>query len=366
MGHSFLKKKYQTFLFFFLLANLNALLNFSVLVSTKLVEGNNPKLLKYAIEELTGSYSFFSLVPVMLLLFKKLPLKKNNLITHIPVYFIATSVIGFIHTIIMYTTRSFIYDMIGWGMYSFGYLPYRVLMESLKLLIGFWILYGAYIMVRINREKQNEKLRLVRLEEELSKTQLKILQSQINPHFLFNTLNMISATMYENINDADKMIANLSDLLRATLKSSGKAENTLTKEIELLNLYIEIMKARFGNKLEISFVFDGLVNNAQVPVFLLQPILENSIKYGIESLSPIKINISAKKNNEMLHIRIKDNGPGIKESKEEILKAGIGLSNTIERLEKLYGDNYKFEWQNITEGGLLLTIELPYKTEASN
>jgi signal transduction histidine kinase len=366
MSNSFFGKKLHTFLFFFLLANINALFNFSVLISTELVEGNTPKFLLHVIEELTGSYSFFSLVPLMLLLFKKLPIKRNNLITHIPLYFIAAFCIGFLHTLIMFITRTILYDAIGWGNYDFGYLPYRILMESLKLLLGFWILYGIYIMVKVSREKQNEKFRLIQLEEELTKTRLQILQSQLNPHFLFNTLNMISSTMYDDIHAADKMIANLSDLLRITLKRSNKGENILSSELEILNLYLEIMKARFGDKLKIIFDVDEKTNNALVPNFLFQPLVENSIKYGMENLTETKISLSTKKVDEKLLIKIKDNGPGIQKKSEQVLNGGVGISNTIERLGKLYNNNYKFEWENLADGGLLLTIEIPFKNGGAN
>jgi two-component sensor histidine kinase len=365
MSHPFFKKKSHTFLFFFLLANLNALLNFSVLVSTELVEGHNPKILFHTIEELTGSYSFFSLVPLMLIIFKKFPLRKNKVVIRPPLYFFAAGCFGFLHTLIMYTTRSVIYDVFGWGTYEFGYMPYRILMESLKLLLGFWILYGGYVLFKISKERQDEKLRAIKLEEELSKTRLQILQSQIHPHFLFNTLNMISSTMYEDIHAADKMIADLSDLLRFTLKSSGKGENRLENEIEILNLYINIMRARFKDNLEVEINRDNDTKEAIVPSFLFQPLVENSIKYGMEKLGYTTVKVSIKRQNEMLQIKIEDNGPGIQKEFSELLKNGVGLSNSIERLEKLYGYNYKFRWENITGGGLSLTIEIPYKEKAN-
>lgn len=356
----FFKKKHHTFLFFFLLANINALLNISVLVSTSLVEGHKPKFLFHTIEELTGSYSFFLLVPLMLILFKKFPLIKNKLVSRLPLYFFAAGCFGFLHTIIMYASRSAIYDLAGWGMYEFGYMPYRILMESLKLLLGFWILYGVYILFKISKERQDEKLRSIKLEEELSKTRLQILQSQIHPHFLFNTLNMISSTMYEDIHAADKMIADLSDLLRITLKSSGKGENRLEYEIEILNLYINIMRARFKDKLEVEIICDDNTKDALVPSFLFQPLVENSIKYGMEKLGYTTVTVTIKQQHEMLQIKIEDNGPGIQKEFSGVLKSGVGLSNTIERLDKLYGENYKFSWENIAGGGLSLTIEFPY------
>lgn len=359
MSQRFFKKKYQTFLFFFLLANVNALLNFSVIVSTILVEGGKPDILLHTIFELTGSYSFFSLTPLMLILFDKLPLKKEKLWIRIPLYFLAAGCLGVMHTTIMYVSRSLIFDLAGWGAYEYGYFPYRVLMETLKLLLGFWVLFGVYNLLKINKERQAEQLRALQLEEELTKNRLQTLQAQINPHFLFNTLNMISSTMYEDIQSADKMIANLSDLLRISLKNNPEETISLRKEIEILNLYLEIMKERFKNKLEIVLHIDESTNKALVPSFLLQPLVENSIKHGMETLNLLKIEITSifEKNN--LVLSIKDNGPGMKDISKNILNNGIGLSNTYERLQKLYGNNFEFSWENLESGELLMKIVLP-------
>ena len=174
---------------------------------------------------------------------------------------------------------------------------------------------------------------------------------------------MISSTMYEDIHAADKMIATLSDLLRITLKNSEKGLSTLQKEIEILDLYIDIMNARFKDKLEVKLKIDEDSINALVPTFLFQPLVENSIKYGMENLTNTIIEISAKKKDDNLLIKIKDNGPGITKDFKSVLNSGVGLSNTVERLEKLYGSNYEFNWENQSEGGLLLTIEIPHKEE---
>ena len=363
MSEPFFKKKYQTFLFFFLLANVNALLNFSVIVSSILIDGGKPYFLQHTIFELTGSYSFFSLTPLMILLFNKFPLKKENLWIHIPLYFLAGGCLGVIHTYIMFFSRTLIFDIAGWGIYDYGYMPYRILMESLKLLIGFWTFCGAFYFLKSNKARQAEYLRAVQLEEELTKNRLQTLQAQLNPHFLFNTLNMISSTMYDDLQGADKMIANLSDLLRITLKSSTKGENTLAKEIEILNLYIEIMKARFNDKLEIHINIDEETIEALVPNFIFQPLIENSIKYGMENLTSTKIEVSTKKIADRLEVKIKDNGPGIQKDSTAVLNSGVGLSNTVERLEKLYGSNFDFNWENLDKGGLLLTLEIPFKVE---
>jgi LytS/YehU family sensor histidine kinase len=264
-----------------------------------------------------------------------------------------------IHTAVMYYSRIVIFDFAGWGEYNYGDMIYRYPMETLKLFAGFVLVYFAYSFFISNKQKHEEKLKAVKLEEQLSRTRLEILKNQIHPHFLFNTLNMISSVMYENVNEADKMIASLSDLLRITLKTSGTVTLPLRDEITTLKYYLDIMQARFKDKLEIIFNIEENFLNALVPSFLLQPLVENSIKYGMETLSIVRIEIGIVEKNRNLMITIKDNGPGIHIENEDVLKRGLGLSNTQERLEKIYGNNFEFNWQNSDSGGLNTTIVIP-------
>jgi two-component system LytT family sensor kinase len=184
---------------------------------------------------------------------------------------------------------------------------------------------------------------------------------QLHPHFLFNTLNMISSTMYDDVKAADKMIANLSDLLRITLDSRGAEEHTLEKELEIVHLYIEIMKARFQDKLTVKTDIENATQEALVPGFILQPLVENSIKHCMKKLKTAEISIASRMENGKLKLIIQDNGPGISGEMNQIFKNGVGLSNTVERLEQLYGNNHHFQLQNRGEGGLQVVMELPFK-----
>ncbi len=347
-------------LLLFILANINGLLNTLVILTSRLADGEKVYALHYFIYEFTGSYSFTLLIPIVLWVYSVYPIKKENKLIGIPLYFFLAVILGIIHTGIMYYSRLIIFHFAGWGEYNYGFMQYRLVMETLKLSVGFFVVYLIYNFYEVSKEKQAEKLKAVKLEEQLTRTRLEFLKNQIHPHFLFNTLNMISSVMYENVQEADRMIANLSDLLRTTLKTSGASIHTLSEEIKILKFYIEIMEARFKDKLETSYNVDSSVLTSMVPSFLLQPLVENSIKYGMENLSTVKIEIGAKKVDSRLSITIKDNGPGIHIEPEEVLKRGVGLSNTQERLEKLYGKDFEFTWQNIESGGLLIEITFPF------
>ena len=152
----------------------------------------------------------------------------------------------------MYISRLLLYPVLGFGEFDYGYLPLRIVMEYLKQLGIFSVVLIIYTLIKTSKEKELQRIKSVQLEEQLTKARLETLKMQLNPHFLFNTLNMISSTMYEDLQAADKMLANLSDLLRITLKSSGEGKNSLVRELEILDLYLKIMKERFKDKLEIE------------------------------------------------------------------------------------------------------------------
>ena len=186
---------------------------------------------------------------------------------------------------------------------------------------------------------------------------------QLNPHFLFNTLNLISSTLYENVEAADKMIANLSDLLRVTLKESGPEEQTLKKELHILELYLNIMKARFEDKLKVNFNIQSNTEKALVPSFILQPLLENSI-YHNRAEKNLEIDIDSQKDNGNLEIKIQDNGKGLDQQKiKNTSSEGIGLSNTDQRLKTLYGANQHFSLQNGAKSGVIIKMKIPWHTK---
>lgn len=359
-----MKSKYKLALVLFAFANINAVLNTLVIITTRLAEGDTIRLIRIMVWEFSGSYSFFLLSPIMLILIFKYPLIKGKIFKTIPIYLLTIAVLGAVHTINMYLSRIIIYDLAGWGHYGYGYPPFRYIMETLKLGIGFLVLYLVFSYIKSNKEKQEHSLKTIKLEEQLSRTRLELLKNQIHPHFLFNTLNMISSTMYEDVQTADKMIANLSDLLRITLNNSKEGITTLKEEMEILSLYLDIMKERYKDKLIVELIIDDNTKQARVPSFLLQPIVENSIKHGMESLSLLKIEISSKKIEGNLVLNIHDNGSGIDETQSRITGKGTGLSNISERLENLYKNNFEFYWENVGTGGLSTTIKIPFLTNS--
>jgi LytS/YehU family sensor histidine kinase len=262
---------------------------------------------------------------------------------------------------IMFLSRNLIFWVADLGTYDYGRLDYRFLMEYTHQFFSFWTIWGITMFVKYARENQQQKLKASQLEEQLTKVRLQALQMQLNPHFLFNTLNMISSTMYDDPKAADKMIANLSDLLRKTLDSGNWQEHPLKNEIELLDLYIDIMKVRFRDKLFVKMNIESATLEALVPGFILQPLVENSIRYSMETLKSAEIEITSRKENGMVKLVIKDNGPGISEDTGQMMNHGVGLANTVERLERLYGANHRFDLQNLPASGLQVVMDIPFR-----
>lgn len=345
----------------FLVATLIGVVNFNRFYTNELAEGKTPSFHKYFINEMTGAYAVFVLLPFLFHFFKKVPLKRGNLLARLPAHLLANMLYGFCHTMLMFFSRKLLYWLVLQKDYDYGHLGYRLLMEYNHQFFEYWLIYGIVFFVNMAREHQQQRLKAAKLEQQLTAARLQALQMQLNPHFLFNTLNVISSTMYDDVKAADKMMADLSDLLRKTLNGANWQEHALKNELELVELYIKIMKTRFHDKLLVKMDIADETLEALVPGFVLQPLVENSIRYGMESLQSTEIAISSRKENERMKLIVRDNGPGIADAHDGVRNNGVGLSNTAERLERLYGHNQRFHFRNMREGGLEVEMEIPFR-----
>jgi LytS/YehU family sensor histidine kinase len=202
-------------------------------------------------------------------------------------------------------------------------------------------------------------VRAWQLEGKLAAARLQNLRLQLQPHFLFNALNTISSVMYEDARKADAMISRLSDLLRSTLADTGVQEVSLDHEVQTLELYLDIMRRRFEDKLTVDVQVATEAAKALVPQLLLQPLVENSIRHGLNPhTNTVDVTVTARRDGDVIRLRVRDHGRGINGN----FKPGTGLSNTAERLRQLYGSRQKLEWQNCEDGGLLVTVAVPYHT----
>jgi len=208
------------------------------------------------------------------------------------------------------------------------------------------------------------ELRASQLEAQLASAHLAALKSQLQPHFLFNTLHSISSLMHTNVGAADAMMSRLSDMLRMSLENNDQI-TTLSHELEFVGTYLEIEKIRFAERMKVVLDIAPDTLDAQVPHLLLQPLVENAVRHGISRLcSNGEIHIDSHLEDHSLHLQVSDNGPGLGEAGITSAKGGIGLAATRERLRTLYGDEQCMQIRNAPGGGVEVHLRLPFATVA--
>ncbi|MCL6099722.1 MAG: histidine kinase [Bacteroidetes bacterium] len=345
-----------TLIFFVVMIALNTM-NYTF---QDLSSGYKVFFVRILIGEIVAFGLFYALVPAIYYVIINYPVSQTHLVRNILIQFAATVVMTSILTNLIYEVRTIFWPILGFGKFEYGKFEYRIVMEYSRMLLMYGILYIGIYALKNLFDSQQQKVKAAQLEEQLAKSKIEVLQMQLNPHFLFNTLNVISSTMYEDVNAADKMIADLSDLLRITFNKSGDKEQPLHKEIEMLNLYVDIMRMRFKDKLNLEIDTDTAASQCLVPVFLLQPLVENSIRHSTESIEEISIKIKTSREEDKLVLTVRDTGPGVDETFKHENGNGIGLSNTASRLESLYGSSHQLTMGNLVEGGFEVRIIIPY------
>jgi sensor histidine kinase YesM len=226
-----------------------------------------------------------------------------------------------------------------------------------QLLFFFAILAVGYAREYFLRD-QERQAHAMQLQAQLAEARLDALRMQINPHFLFNTLNAVSALVDRDPSGVRKMIARLSELLRTTTDSRASDEVPLRQELQLLDRYIEIMEIRFQGRLRVEREIEPATLEAKVPNLVLQPIVENALEHGASrAMGEGVVRINARRDGERLVITVRDNGPGVAARTE-----GVGLGNTRARLAQLYGDSAGLTLTTAPEGGALAEIVLPFRS----
>jgi two-component system, LytTR family, sensor kinase len=309
-------------------------------------------------------YFWALMAPVVIWLSQHFQFERGGLLRALAVHVPAVVVFSFLHIAAMEGVH-------WWLAYSAGrqYAWWSQLQRAGLLYVDwemmtYWAIVGLSHALIYYRESRARAVRAVQLEAKLIEAQMKTLQQQLHPHFLFNTLHAISALMHKDVRAADRVLMQLSDLLRITLEHLGHQEVALEAELGALSKYLEIERTRFADRLIVRFDIHPETLDTRVPSLLLQPIVENSIKYGVARRSgPGHIDISARREGDKLRLEVRDDGVGLSEDSLTALQKGIGVSTTRARLQHLFGADFRFEFHRLPQG-LAVIIALPWRTDA--
>jgi two-component system LytT family sensor kinase len=318
------------------------------------------------LEEGTGVFTVFILLPLILRAADAYLFPRKNW-PRIIVYHLAAAIaFSAAHTTLMLVTRKIIAPFVGLGPYDYGIMLYRYPMEFSNDLVGFTSIVGLYYFFQRFRLAHAQQLAAAELQTKLAQAQLENLRLQLQPHFLFNTLNTISSLMYEDVRAADSMLTQLSELLRLTLRVSRTHEIPLAEELQITSVYLELMQKRFENKLRVTYAIAPELNDSMVPQLILQPLLENSLRHGMKPGGiGMDISIAANRDNGSLVLTVADTGVGLGAlDSTSVFGRGVGLSNIRDRLAQLYGPAQEFHIDNRASGGAQVTLRVPYRTFA--
>jgi signal transduction histidine kinase len=312
------------------------------------------------LEEATGAGTAFLLAIGIVHLARRFPLDRGGWRANFPVHLAGFAAFTLLHTSLMWASRTALAPLLGLGPYDYGRFPTRFFMEAPNDAIGYAIVLGALGLLDAHRTRRERERRQAELERHLTEAQLRNLRLQLQPHFLFNALNTISQTMYDDPAAADEMIGHLAELLRQSLRTTQTQEVTLAEELAILERYAAIMRARFGDDLAIVLEVTPDLGRALVPSLLLQPLVENAVRHGNAArLGRGRVEVRARRNGADLELDVWDDGTDA--AVPPPLSAGVGLATTAERLLLLYGDRHSFTAGGDPRHGYRVAIRLPFR-----
>ena len=319
----------------------------------------------YFVVWLTTAYAWALLAPFVWWLARRIPIERRNWWRGIGFHLLFSVVFVLVEEVIFAAVT----PIFGLPWFPRKFLPtFRAVVPidfHLNLIIYLLIVgiqHGVgYYTKLYEREQVSAQLeiRARQLETQLVQANLNALKTQLHPHFLFNTLHAIVVLVRQHRTDeADQMLTNLSELLRRTLAAWQTQEVPLHLEIEFINLYLDIQRVRFQDRLTVEMSLSPVTLNALVPSLLLQPLVENAIRHGVSKTNaPVRIELKSNLRDSFLEIQVCDDGPGLS---VEISGNGVGLSNTRARLQHLYREKQSLRLDSPAGGGTIATVLLPY------
>jgi len=314
---------------------------------------------------LVNNLIFGTLTPIVIRTGLRYPLQRENWMSRAPLYVVGAIVFIAVHVLLRILTYPVVDNMtkqvfpVGWPLFERVFL-WDLVEDCFYVYVP--VLLLSHLVLYYHQSRQRG-LQASQLQVRLVQVQLKALKSQLQPHFLFNTLHSISALMMIDVERADKMLSRLSDLLRMSLEGSSWQETTLNRELQFVNAYLEIEKMRLGERLTVRTAMEPCTLDARVPHLLLQPLVENAIRHGVSKMMERgEVWISSQRQDGQLHLQIGDNGPGFSATLRESSKHGLGIAVTQERLRGLYGSRQMLQIHSAPGKGTVVHICLPFDT----
>jgi signal transduction histidine kinase len=306
-------------------------------------------------------YSWALFTPPIVWLSQRFRFERQGLLRAVAVHLPAVVLFSFAHIGAMQAAQWWLVTADGGEFRWWSAAQRAALMNFDWEMMTYWAIVGLSHALLYYRESRDRELRSAQLETRLVEAQLKTLQQQLHPHFLFNTLHAVSTLMHRDVAAADRTLMRLSDLLRLTLERLGEQEVTLASELEFLRKYLEIERMRFADRLIVRFDVSPEAEAAFVPTLLLQPLVENAIKHGVARKSGAgHIEIAARREDDKLHIEIRDDGVGLSEDALTALHKGIGVSTTRARLQHQFGADFRFEFHRLSQG-VAVVVVVPWR-----
>lgn len=291
------------------------------------------------VEEATGAYGALLLFPAVFLLERRFPLTGGRWRRNWPAHVAIFAAYSALHTTIMWLSRVTILPALGHGPYDYGRMSTRYFMESPNDFFAYGAFLGVISLLRVMHAVRERDLRVAALARTAAESRLAVLSTRLQPHFLFNALNTIASAVYDDPAGADAMIGHLGELLRHALRTGNQPEIPLSVELEVLQSYLAIVKARFGDRIKFDLDVDPQVAGFAVPALLLQPLVENAVRHGSGAEYASAVQLRIERVNDELHISIENELP---DGPVDEIVTGTGLSTTRDRLRLLYGDTHIF------------------------
>jgi two-component system LytT family sensor kinase len=291
--------------------------------------------------------------PGVLALARRFPIRQGTVLPNAGIHLLAALALGSISVIINFWVATYTFaDGPHWPRFYYITIYNRVL--------GYAAVAAGGHAMEVYRRYRDRELHASQLETQLARAHLHALEMQVQPHFLFNTLNSISELVHHDPDAADLMITQLGDLFRMTTDGTARAEVSLARELSFVCTYLDIERTRFQDRLSVRQQVDQDVLECMVPNLILQPLVENAVRHGLSPrVAPGTVTITARRVNDRLRLTVRDDGRGL--PPPEARRERVGLGNTRTRLRQTYGDDHRFELVDAPGGGTLVMIDIPYR-----